>query len=252
MVTGEVLTLIVIIIGRTALRKINEMERGMYFYLEWQLNVILRHCATSKLASSMILPDLGLIHPWFSLNCYDNFTALRERGCCFASLVLVSASSLKSENLYSRRSTRWNERYAPTWSGSSTLKLMSSNQMEQEMCSYLEWQLNVNPTKTLVQQSDGTRDVLLAGVAARHRSHNANPPTLRKLSNSHPAVLQEINQMEREMCSYLEWQLNSQTRVQQPDGTRDVLLAGVAARRQSHNADPPTLRKLSNSCPATR
>ena len=102
----------------------------MHSYLEWQLDIILRHCSTSKLASSVISPDLGLIQPWLSLNCYDSFTAVCEHGRRFASLVLVSA---------------------PSWSGSSTLipqlcvtlELASGTQMEREMCSYLEWQLNV-------------------------------------------------------------------------------------------------------------
>jgi hypothetical protein len=52
----------------TALHEISQMEQEICFYLEQQLNIILQHCATSKLASSMILLDLGLIHPWFSLN----------------------------------------------------------------------------------------------------------------------------------------------------------------------------------------
>ncbi len=68
MVTGEVLTLIVIIIGTTALHDINQMEQEICSYLEWQLNVILQHYTTFKLTSNMISPDLGLIHPWFSLN----------------------------------------------------------------------------------------------------------------------------------------------------------------------------------------
>jgi hypothetical protein len=169
------------------------MEREMCSYLEWQLNDILRHCTTSKLAFSVISLVLGLIHPWLSLNCYDNFTALCEHGRRLTFLVLVSESSLESGNVYSVRTTRWNERCAPTgvaaqrrsYNFCATPELTSGIQMGRETCSCLEWQLNVDPTKTLVQQPDGTRAVLLAGVAAQRqcRSHN-----FAQLSNSHPTT----------------------------------------------------------------
>jgi hypothetical protein len=110
------------------------------------------------------------------------------------------------------------------------------------MCSFLEWQLNVDPTKTLVQQPDGTRDVLLPRVAAQRRSHENSHPATRWNERCAPSwsgsstpipqlcailALAYGNQIEWEMCSYLEWQLNpdpttlrnSPTRVRQPDRT---------------------------------
>jgi hypothetical protein len=99
-------------------------------------------------------------YPPMVLPQYDNFAALCERGRRFPSLVLVSAPSWSGSSTLiqqlaqlsnSRPATRWNGRCAPTWSGSSTpipqicatLQLTYGNQIEREMCSYLEWQLNV-------------------------------------------------------------------------------------------------------------
>jgi hypothetical protein len=112
-------------------------------------------------------------YPPMVLPQYDNFAAPCERGHRFASLVLVSA---------------------PSWSGSSTLTP----------------QLLRNP-QTRVQQPDGTRDVLLPGVAAQRRSHENSRPATRwnercapswsGSSTSIPRKLSSSNQMEREMCS---------------------------------------------------
>jgi hypothetical protein len=49
--------------GMFALRQINQMERGMCSYLEWQLNV---DYAIFKLESSLISPVQARIHQWYS------------------------------------------------------------------------------------------------------------------------------------------------------------------------------------------
>ena len=100
----------------------------------------------------------------------------------------------------SRPATRSNVTCAPTWSGSSTsiprrcatFNLASSDQTERGMCSYLEWQLNVDPTtlrniQTCVQRPDRMGDVLLPGVAAQRRSHDVS-----RLSNSSSLIFPDL------------------------------------------------------------
>jgi hypothetical protein len=67
--------------------------------------------------------------------------------------------------------------------------LWEINQMEQEMCSYLEWQLNMNPSMLRDFQNRVQRDASVI-------------PSPSIIVGQGMFALREINQMEREMCSW--------------------------------------------------
>jgi hypothetical protein len=171
--------------GTFALREINRMEHETRSYLEWQLNV-----------DATTLPFAAL----YPLRLKARFLAAKgSSGYRLFISAFMPTSQIICDDTYSSKS----------WCvvGQGIFSLREINQMEREMCFYLERQLNVDLTtlrdfRTRVQQPDRTRDVLLPGMAAQHLSLD-----VARLS----------------------------TRIQQPDGTRDVLLPGVAAQRRSPN-----------------
>ena len=88
--------------------------------------------------------------------------------------------------------------------------------MEREMCSHLEWQLNVDPSmlgdfQVLFVSNIWLVCMSLTITEARFRR-------IKNPSRQHPfssrrvllgqVALRELNQMDREMYSHLEWQLN--------------------------------------------
>jgi hypothetical protein len=76
-------------------------------------------------------------------------------------------------------------------------QLREINQMERKMCSYLKWQLNVEPGVL-------SNFKLASKIICNNTYSNKSWCIIaQKMSQ-----LREINQMERKMCLYLEWQLN--------------------------------------------
>jgi hypothetical protein len=106
-----------------ALREINHMERERRSYLEWQLNV---DAATLPFAALYPLQRLKARFP----------PAKGSSGHRLSISAFMPTSKLICDNMYSSKS----------WCivGQGMFTLREINPMEREMCSYLEWQLNVN------------------------------------------------------------------------------------------------------------